>query len=69
VNSSSDQRAGALSGTDGAAVGAGLAEQRQTIAQRLLDGTSGGEIVIAQTDFVDADYRPVSQRCASVAMP
>ncbi|MCS6291912.1 MAG: [protein-PII] uridylyltransferase [Nitrospira sp.] len=54
MNSSSDQRAGALSGTDGVAVGAVLAEQRQTIAQRLLDGASGGDIVIAQTDLVDA---------------
>ena len=43
-----------MSGTDGVAVGAVLAEQRQTIAQRLLDGASGGDIVIAQTDLVDA---------------
>ncbi|MEQ1627710.1 MAG: [protein-PII] uridylyltransferase [Nitrospira sp.] len=54
MNSSSDQQAGTLSGTDGVAVGAVLAEQRQTIAQRLLEGASGGDIVIAQTDLVDA---------------
>lgn len=54
MSSSSDQRAESLSGTDGIAVGAVLAEQRQTLAQRLLDGASGGEIVIAQSDLVDA---------------
>ena len=54
MNSSSDQQAGTLSGTDGVAVGAILAEQRRTIAQRLLEGVSGGDIVIAQTDLVDA---------------
>lgn len=54
MNSSSDQQAGTLSGTDGVAVGAILAEQRRTIAQRLLEGASGGDIVIAQTDLVDA---------------
>jgi len=43
-----------MSGTDGVAVGAILAEQRQTIAQRLLDGASGAEVVTAQTDLVDA---------------
>lgn len=54
MNSSSDQRAGISPGTDGAAVGAVLAEQRQLIAQRLLSGASGSEVVIAQTDLVDA---------------
>ena len=42
MNSSSDQQAGTLSGTDGVAVGAVLAEQRQTIAQRLLDAHRNG---------------------------
>jgi [protein-PII] uridylyltransferase len=46
-------RAVAMSEADGPTVGALLAEQRQAIAQRLMDGTSGAEIVAAQTDLVD----------------
>jgi [protein-PII] uridylyltransferase len=34
-------------------LGAVLAEQRQALAQRLLDGAAGGEAAAAQTDFVD----------------
>ncbi|ALA57697.1 [protein-PII] uridylyltransferase [Nitrospira moscoviensis] len=48
-----DQRAVALHDADGATVGAVLAEQRQAIAQRLMEGASGTEIVAAQTDLVD----------------
>lgn len=44
-----------MSGTDGGAAGAAvLAEQRQAIAQRILDGASGTDMVAAQTDLVDA---------------
>ena len=43
-----------MAGTDGAAVGAVLAEQRQMIARRVLDGASGADAVMAQTDLVDA---------------
>ncbi len=50
---SSDQRALAQVDLDGASVGAILAEQRQALAQRLMDGVSGAEVVAAKTDLVD----------------
>ncbi|MDP3091750.1 MAG: [protein-PII] uridylyltransferase [Nitrospira sp.] len=50
---SSDQRVFAQTDLDGAAVGAMLAEQRQAIARRLMDGASGAELVVAQTDLAD----------------
>jgi len=53
VSVSSDQKVLAQADLDGAAVGAILAEQRQAIAQRLMDGASGAEVVAAQTDIVD----------------
>ena len=48
-----DHRAAAMADAEGATVGALLAEQRQAIAQRLMDGASGTDIVAAQTDLVD----------------
>ncbi|ULA64412.1 MAG: hypothetical protein LZF86_130014 [Nitrospira sp.] len=48
-----DQRALAQADLDGAAVGAILAEQRQALARRLMEGASGAEMVAAQTDLVD----------------
>ena len=50
---SSDYRALAQADLDGASVGAMLAEQRQVIARRLMDGAPGAEVVAAQTDLVD----------------
>lgn len=48
-----DQRTLAIHEADGATVGALLAEQRQALAHRLMDGASGTEMVAAQTDLVD----------------
>ncbi len=43
----------ALAEGDAANLAAVLAEQRQAVAQRLLDGAAGSEVAAAQTDFVD----------------
>ncbi len=44
-----------ISPTSLAAVGSqGLAEQRETLQKRLREGATGGEIVLAFSDFMDA---------------
>jgi [protein-PII] uridylyltransferase len=53
VRMTPDPRGMTTSEADGATVGALLAEQRQALAQRLMEGASGAEIVAAQTDLVD----------------
>lgn len=49
----SEQRVLAQSDLDGAAVGAMLVQQRQVIAQRLMDGAPGTEVVADQADLAD----------------
>ncbi|MFO0706408.1 MAG: [protein-PII] uridylyltransferase [Nitrospira sp.] len=53
MNVSTDHKSLAHADLDGPAVGAVLAEQRQAIAHRLMDGASGADVVAAQTDLVD----------------
>ena len=57
-----------LSSTTPAAVGSqGLQEQREALHQRLREGATGGEVVQAFSDFVDAlliaRFREVIQQC------